>query len=56
MGECKETQEVHLMVVKGEAESRELVEDQIPVEVQTLLEEFGDVMQGYIQCGTCRTI
>ena len=44
MGECKETREVHLMVVKGEAESRELVGDQIPVEVQTLLEEFDDVI------------
>ena len=35
---------MHLMVVKGEAESRELVGDQIPVEVQTLLEEFDDVI------------
>ena len=31
MGECKETREVHLMVVKGEAKSRELVGDQIPM-------------------------
>ena len=38
MGECKETQEVHSMVVKGEVESRDLVRDQIPMEVQTLLE------------------
>ena len=44
MGECKETREVHLMVVKGEAESRELVWDQIPMEVLALLEEFGDVI------------
>ena len=36
MGECKETRKVHLMVVKGEVESKELVGDQIPVEVQTL--------------------
>ena len=43
MGECKKTREVHLMVVKGEAESRKLVGDQILVEVQTLLEEFDDV-------------
>ena len=33
MGEYKETQEVHLMVVKGEVESRDIVGDQIPVEV-----------------------
>ena len=44
MCECKETQEVHLMVVKGEVESRDLVVAQIPVEVQTLLEEFDDVI------------
>ena len=35
MGECKETQEVHLMVVQGEVESRDLVGAQILVEVQT---------------------
>ena len=33
MGECKETREVYLMVVKGEVESSDLVEAQIPVEV-----------------------
>ena len=44
MGECKETQEVHLMVVKGEVESRDSVRAQIPVEVQTMLEEFDDVI------------
>ena len=33
MGECKKTQKVHLMVVKGEVESRDLVGAQIPVEV-----------------------
>ena len=27
MGECKETREVHLIVVKGETESKELVGD-----------------------------
>ena len=25
MGECKETREIHLMVVKGEVESKDLV-------------------------------
>ena len=35
---------MHLMVVKGEVESKELVRDQNPVEVQTLLEEFDDVI------------
>ena len=35
---------MHLMVVKGEVESRDLVEVQIPVGVQTLLEEFDDVI------------
>ena len=44
MGECKETREVHFMVVKGEVESRDLVEAQIPAEVQTLLKEFDDVI------------
>ena len=33
MGKCKETREVHLMVVKGEVESRDLVETQIQVKV-----------------------
>ena len=36
MGECKKTQEVHLMVVKGEVKIRDLVVAQIPVEMQTL--------------------
>ena len=44
MGECKETREVYLMVVKGEVENRGLVGAQIPMEVQTLLEEFNDVI------------
>ena len=44
MGECKETREVQLMVVKGEVESTYLVGDQISVKVQTLLEEFDDVI------------
>ena len=35
---------MHLMVVKGEVESRDLVEAQIPMEVQTLLEEFDNVV------------
>ena len=33
MGECKKTQEVHLMVVKGEVESTDLVRAQISMEV-----------------------
>ena len=33
MGECKETREVHLMVVNGEVESSNLVEAQILMEV-----------------------
>ena len=44
MGKYKETQVVHLMVVKGEVESRDLVVAQTPVEVQTLLKEFDDVI------------
>ena len=46
MDECKETQAIHLMVVKGEVESRDLV----VVEVQTLLKEFDDMrnIQHYI--------
>ena len=42
---------MHLMVVKGEAESKELVRDQILVEVQTLLEEFGDVIPEDLPAG-----
>ena len=44
MDECKETQAVHLIVVKGEVESRDLVVAQTLVEVQTLLKEFDDVI------------
>ena len=44
MSECKQTQEVHLMVVKGEVESRDLVMAQIPMKVQTLLEKFDDAI------------
>ena len=44
IGECKETQLVHLMVAKGEVESRDLFMAQTPVEVQTLLKEFDDVI------------
>ena len=44
MGKCKETQEVHLMVVKGEVESRDLVGAQIPMEVHALLRNFDDVI------------
>ena len=35
---------MHVMVVKGEVESRNLVGAQILVEVQTLLKEFDDVI------------
>ena len=35
---------MHLMVVTGEGESTNLVGAQIPMEVQTLLEEFDDVI------------
>ena len=35
---------MHLMVVKGEVDSRDLVRAQIMMEVQTLLEEFDDVI------------
>ena len=35
---------MHLMVVKGEVESRDLVGAQISVEVQTLLKDFDDVI------------
>ena len=48
MGEYKETREVHLMVVKGEVESRDLVGAQLLVEVQTLLEEFDDVIPKHL--------
>ena len=44
MDECKETQVVHLMVVKREVESRDLVVAQTLVGVQTLLKEFDDVI------------
>ena len=44
MDECQETKAIHLMVVKGEVESRDLVVAQTLVEVQTLLKEFDDVI------------
>ena len=44
MGKCKETREVNLMVLKREIESRDLVGAQIPVEVQTLLKEFDNMI------------
>ena len=40
---------MHLMVVKREVESRDLVGAQIPLEVQTLLEEFDDVIPKDLQ-------
>ena len=42
MGKCKEIQEVHLIVVKGKVESKDLVGVQIPMEVSALLKEFDD--------------
>ena len=44
MDECRETQAIHLMVVKGEVESRDLVVAQTLVEVQILLKKFEDVI------------
>ena len=44
MDKCKEIQTVHLMVVKGEIESRDLVVAQTLVEVQTLLKEFDNLI------------
>ena len=51
MGKCKETQEVHLMVVKREVESRDLVGAQILVQVQYLLKEFDYVIPEYLPIG-----
>ena len=42
--ECRDTQEVYLLVVKGESVSEPLKVNQIPMEVQRLLEEFHDVV------------
>ncbi|XP_019053155.1 PREDICTED: uncharacterized protein LOC109114638 [Nelumbo nucifera] len=42
--ECKDTHEVHLLVVKGESMNESLEENKIPVEVQGLLDEFHDVV------------
>ncbi|XP_010245764.1 PREDICTED: uncharacterized protein LOC104589222 [Nelumbo nucifera] len=42
--ECKDTHEVHLLVIKGESMSEPLGENKIPVEVQGLLDEFHDVV------------
>ena len=44
MDECKETQTIYLMVVKGEVESRDLVVAQTSMEMQTLLKGFDDVI------------
>ena len=43
MGECKETREAHLIVVKREVESKDLVRAQILVE-ENFLEAFDDVI------------
>ena len=43
-GECKDTREVHLVVVKEKIESIDLIWAQIQMEVQTLFEEFDDVI------------
>ena len=42
--ECRDTQEVHLLIVKGESVSEPLKVNQIPMEMQGLLEEFNDVV------------
>lgn len=42
--ECKDTREVHLLVIKGESVSELLKVNQIPMEVPGLLEEFHDVV------------
>ena len=42
---------MHLMVVKGEVESRNLVGAQILVEVQTLLKDFHDVISEDLPVG-----
>ena len=44
MDECKKTQATHLMVVKIEVESRDLVVAQTLMEMQTLLKEFDNVI------------
>ena len=44
LGECKETREVHLIVVKVEVESKDLVGAYILVEMQTLLDDFDDMI------------
>ena len=44
MNECKKTREVPLMVVKGKVENRDSIGIQIPIEVQTLLDEFDDAI------------
>ena len=42
---------MHLMVVKGEVESRDLVRAQILVEVQTLLKKIDDVIPEDLMAG-----
>ena len=44
MGEYKEAREVHLMVVNGEVEYKDLVGARISMKVQALLEAFDDVI------------
>ena len=51
MVKFEETRNVHLMVVKGEVEIRDLVEAWILMEVQTLLEEFDDVIPEDLPAG-----
>ena len=40
---------MHLMVMKGKVENRDLIRVQIPMEVQTLLEGFDDVLPENLQ-------
>ncbi|XP_019054141.1 PREDICTED: uncharacterized protein LOC104602430 [Nelumbo nucifera] len=42
--ECKDTHEVHLLVVKGEDMNETLEGNKIPVKVQRLLDEFHDIV------------
>ena len=52
MGECEETREVHFVVVKGEVGSRDSDEGpQISIDVQTLLEEFDNVIPDDLPIG-----
>ncbi|XP_010278719.1 PREDICTED: uncharacterized protein LOC104612828 [Nelumbo nucifera] len=49
--ECKDTREVHLLVVKGESKNETLEGNKILVEVQELLDEFHDVVSDELPKG-----